>query len=271
MADKSVITRTAAASCQVIKDLLKSKEFIDLLNSAVRNAIDKKMNEFLRRLEVTEGDVLDLQSELRKTNKELTDLKSTLSHRENIIDKLENDMNSMEQYSRRSCLRIFGIEEEKGENTDAKVAEMIKDQLNIPIDIQRDIDRSHRVGKVREAALSKTATSTTPAETSSSDEASSGKKTKKEKPRSIIVKFISYRKRREILERRRKLKNTGISIVEDLTIRNQKLLAATRGTEGVISAWSSDGRIIALIPATAGKTMTRLITSERDLANIINK
>lgn len=126
--------------------------------------------------------------------------------------------------------------------------------------MERDIDRSHRVGKVVPAvAALRTNTATSEPR----------QETKKPRPRSIIVKFTSYRKRKEILEKRRKLKNTGISIVEDLTTKNQKLLATTRSTQGVQSAWSSDGRIIALIPASGGKSITKLITCDNDLQHII--
>ena len=110
----------------------------------------------------------------------------------------------MEQYSRRTCIRIFGVKEEKGENTDAIAADIITNKLGIPLDPVCDIDRSHRTGKVKEASQT----------TSSASHVH-------QKPRSIIVKMTTYRKRREIMLNRKKLKDTGITIVEDLTAKNQ--------------------------------------------------
>ena len=139
--------------------------------------------------------------------------------------------------------------------------------------MERDIniDRSHHVGKVIDlpsSAASALPTGATVSRPETETESESTKGAKKSRPRSIIVKFSSYRKRKEILNNRKKLKNTGISIVEDLTSRNQKLLAMTRGTKGVLAAWSSDGRIIALVPASGGKSAKKLITSESDLQHI---
>ena len=67
---------------------------------------------------------------------------------------------------------------------------------------------------------------------------------------------------------RKKLKGTGIVIVEDLTLKNQKLLSKTRDAAKVKSAWSSDGRIIALVGASGGKNITNLITCEEDLKKL---
>ena len=261
--------QTAAVTCQVMKDLMRNKEFSDLLENVVSNAIEKKLNEMLTRIQIVEGDVLDLQSNLEMKNKEIKRLEGKITNCDNVIEKLENAVNSMEQYSRRACIRIFGIDEASGENTDAIVSDVVTKQLGVPLDVERDIDRSHRVGKMKDVPSSSSTAQAQPSEMlpSESGEAST-KHAKKPRPRSIIVKLTSYRKRKEILDNRKKLKNSGVSIVEDLTSRNQKLLAVTRGTKGVQAAWSSDGRIIALIPASGGKSVKKLISSESDLQHI---
>ena len=85
------------------------------------------------------------------------------------------------------------------------------------------------------------------------------------KPREIIAKFISYRVRRVILSKRSELKGKKMGIDEDLTRVNAELLKKTKDTKKIIAAWSSDGRIIALLPASGGKTLKRLIRAESDL------
>ena len=56
-----------------------------------------------------------------------------------------------------------------------------------------------------------------------------------------------------------------MGIEEDLTKSNAQLLQKTKEYSKVLAAWPSDGRIIALIPASGGRTMKRLITKESDL------
>ena len=61
------------------------------------------------------------------------------------IEDLENKIDSQEQYSRRNCILIHEIAENKEENTDQQVVDFINDNLDIKID-EIDIDRSHRIG-----------------------------------------------------------------------------------------------------------------------------
>ena len=79
-------------------------------------------------------------------------------------------MDDIEQYSRRNCLKFSWIHEEKNENTDKSILNIVnkivlKDSDTM-LDLSR-IDRTHRVGPERNDG----------------------------KPRDIIVKFLSYRDR----------------------------------------------------------------------------
>lgn len=89
------------------------------------------------------------------------------------VSSLENRVNELEQYSRRNCLKIAGIKEEEGEDTDVILLNLFQ-KLNIPITTD-DTSRSHRVGS-----------RITPAT----------------KPRDIIVRFLSYRKRAIVYQAR---------------------------------------------------------------------
>lgn len=171
----------------------------DIIADAVRN-----INENLR-AEV---------SSLRAENTELRDQVRQLEQR---VDKAEKAVDSQEQYSRRNCLRISGIVEAPGENTDGIILAVAKD-LNVPIQIG-DIDRSHRVGKP--AAC-----------------------------RKILVKFTTYRARQQLYSERRNLSKReagkNVYINEDLTMARSKLLYDARNlvrAKKISSAYSSDGRI----------------------------
>ena len=66
-----------------------------------------------------------------------------------------------------------------------------------------------------------------------------------DRPRPIIVCSHSRKVKSDVLMSRRKLKQTGISIGEDLTQANYRLLTRVKEHSAVLSAWSSHGNILA--------------------------
>ena len=160
---------------------------------------------------------------------------------------LEKQLNDQEQYSRRNCIRLFGAPEKENENTSQRVCEIAQQQLGVDLLLQ-DIDRSHRVPRRTEP---------TPNEKGEI------------RPRAIIIKLTSYQHRQKLLMNRRKLKNTKMSLHEDLTKANRSLLwEATNASKlqgsNVLSAWSANGRIIVSVKTTNG-SMKRQINSKEDL------
>ena len=112
------------------------------------------------------------------------------------------NIDDLEQYSRRSCLRIGGYKERDNENTDEIVLKIAKG-LKADVKIE-DLDRSHRVGRPREPHHN-------------SDEPI--------KPREIIVKFSHTKARMELLRARAILRKnrSDIFINEDLTAVRKEL------------------------------------------------
>ena len=115
-------------------------------------------------------------------------------------EKFESDIDSLQQYSRRLCLRIDGVELKQGFETPEEVVKLvqgfIKDAGVTCPDIV--IDRAHRVGPVYENI-------------------------EKKKMKSIIVKFNNFRIRSQFYQNRKNLKD-GIRVKIDLTKRNYNLL-----------------------------------------------
>ena len=70
---------------------------------------------------------------------------------------------------------------------------------------------------------------------------------KEEKPRPIIVKFVSYKVRSEVFRSKRKLKGSGVRITESLTKKRMELYNSVLNDSNVKTAWTLDGKIIALI------------------------
>ena len=82
---------------------------------------------------------------------------------------LRDEMDSMEQYSRRNCLVVHGVPESKKDTGEA-LLEVFNDRLNVRVTPQC-IDRSHRLGRQQPST---------------------------DKPRPVIVKFVSYETRRQV-------------------------------------------------------------------------
>ena len=131
----------------------------------------------------------------------------------------EDNIDILEQHSRRNTQLISGIPEESNESTDTHVLELASD-LNVNL-FSHDIDRSHRVGK--------------PSST---------------KTRDIIVKFSSYNALLMLYEVQKDLceleNRASVFINKDLTKRRSKLLFDARPlvrTNFLKAAYSSDGKL----------------------------
>ena len=128
---------------------------------------------------------------------------------------MDSVIDRQEQYSRRNCLLLHGIEEESNENTDQRVIEVLWESMGETISIQ-DIDRTHRL---------------------------TGKKPNgKSKP--VIVKFVRYNTRNLIFKNKKKLKGSRISITENLTAKRMKKLQTAREEHRFKSVWMQNGRIM---------------------------
>lgn len=102
--------------------------------------------------------------------------------------KLRERLNSYEQYSRRNCLRVFGVEEEENENVHVKVKNIF-DKMHI--NTEGHIDRCHRIGKKFPGKNVNNLKTTQKTNTNN---------------RCIIVKFTSYFKRNEVFKNKKLLK-----------------------------------------------------------------
>ena len=117
---------------------------------------------------------------------------------QNSVSELESKLtckvDDLEQYSRRSCLRISGIKETDGESTDDLVLELAA-RIDVNV-VPSDIHRSHRVGTRKSAPPGGQL-----------------------RPREIIVRFNNSEARLDLLKGRRTLRQLkdGVFINEDLT------------------------------------------------------
>ena len=115
-----------------------------------------------------------------------------------------SEIDDLEQYSRRNCLVLHGVNESKEENTNEIIIKTFSEEIGVEIK-EDDLDRSHRLGKP---------------------------KRKDNKPWPIIVKFARYAVRREIFMNKRKLKGKRLLITESLTSSRMQALGEAQKNMG---------------------------------------
>lgn len=187
------------------------------LKTVVEEAVKTAIAPFTAELEKLRGQVVSLTERIKELD-----------------DRLEDRTDELEQYQRRNNLRVFGIEEKPGEDTDRIVQELCRNQLGVDLP-PSTICRSHRVGRQPQPGAD-------------------GRK----RYRAIIVRFTSYQVRRRVYAAKKNLKGSGVTVREDLTARRMEVLRRATATHGVRSTWSQDGRVL-WIDKTGQKGMaTRL-------------
>ena len=196
MGDK---TRSISEKKEFIKlclgELLQDGRFLSTLRETIASEVERVFHD---RFEEMAARVESVQN----VNKALSDE----------CDMLSIKCDSLEQYSRRTSIRISGLKDVPHQEVEANVINILQEKLNLNID-QSTIDRCHPIGKPKNGN------------------------------RSVLVKFLSYRQQREVLANRSKLKGTGIGISEDLTKTRYGLNINAVKKYGRKFVWTLDGKI----------------------------
>ena len=194
-------------------------------------------------------EVSSLKKAVRNAEEEIADLNDDLDGFKNDLGAAINQIDDLEQYTRKHNLEIHGISESSEENLPEKIIKLGK-VLNVHI-ANNDIDICHRVATRR----------------SSGD------------PRPIIVRFRSYRAKSELYKARKHLKSASLSnyfhnteavyINENLTNYRRDLFAKVRKfkkNNNWHSAWTMDGKIF--IKKKSQSDQVKRIYEAEDLKNI---
>ena len=124
-----------------------SQEIQDYFSELVKPlATNEILNEMFKKLK--EEIVSEFETKYNKQNKKIEELKNQIALKYQTIAGLMTKCDDNQQYSRRSCLRIHGIEtktKESNEDIIEKVKECYE-ALEIPFN-EENIDRAHRIGK----------------------------------------------------------------------------------------------------------------------------
>ena len=152
-------------------------------NAANFNSDDReKLHEIYSCMKKLESQVHDLKAKLNDNNKEMLNLKAENIKLKQALFLNVFNIDALEQYGRRKNLRIHGSPESKEKQDDGEniIFELAK-ELNIDLK-SCDIQRAYRLGKK--------------------------KKTVDAKPRQVIVRFLSYKKRNKFLKAKSRLRDS---------------------------------------------------------------
>lgn len=224
--DKASEVVDPAVIAAIVDQHISSSDVINQLMSRLLDKLKSVVEEAVRAaLTVVNREMGTLRDEVKSLRAKVEDLDGRLADR----------TDDLEQYQRRSNLRIFGVEERAGEDTDAIVVDLCREKLGVDLPLAA-ICRSHRVGKTL-----------TP------------KSNEEKRHRPIIVRFTSYRDRRLVYAAKKKLKGSKTTIREDLTARRMEVLRSATAQYGVRNTWTQDGRVLWIDKDGRKGMATRLI------------
>ena len=188
--------------------------------------------------------VASLRDEVRGLKTALADRDATIAQLQGEVRGLRLQNDALEQYGRRSSLRITGISEDL-EDTTTAVVNLANEVLQLE---EKDIDVSHRLPKPRSA--------------------------REEDPRPVIVRFMTRKDRRRVITERSKLKKynkdngTHIYINEDLTTYRAGLFRTVRkllAQKHFNTAWTFNGNI----KVTTRTNVVKSITTVDDIKALL--
>ncbi|KAL8605228.1 hypothetical protein ACOMHN_031169 [Nucella lapillus] len=143
------------------------------------------------------------------------------------LTRLTYDNDRLQQYTRKESLRIHGVKIEAGETAEQVETKALKVFTDAGVEVAADdIAAVHRAGKEVKGT------------------------------RPILVKFMSRRKRRLVMEKKKNLKGkTGyerVFVNDDLTPLRARLLGFVKRLDQVERAWTVDGRIFCVRKSPPG-------------------
>ena len=108
---------------------------------------DTQLEELKSSVEVMSDKFDEYEKDRKEKEKIINGLQNEVSFLKERIDLLEKKSDDSEQYSRRNCQLVHGVEEQEQENTDNILLNVIKEHLDIELSV-KDFDRSHRLNSL---------------------------------------------------------------------------------------------------------------------------
>ena len=199
------------------------------------------------RLATIEADFKNVKDDIQSLKKDQHSNSESIHHLQQKTDwqygnmkEFEFELARQEQYSRKASVRIFGVDENEGENVEALCIQALKEEIDVDI-TDRDIDIVHRVGRRR------------------------GDK----KARPILLKCMSHKTKSEIMRKKKTAKN--IKVYEDLAQSVKRMLddiVFNKKDLGVENVWTMDGKVKFKY---CGSDRVNFISSHQDFLQLMSK
>ncbi|KAG5861285.1 hypothetical protein JTB14_025502 [Gonioctena quinquepunctata] len=119
-------------------------------------------------------------------------------------ENLQYHVDRHEQFHRRNCVRIFGLQEGEHENTEDMIHNLLNKTMKLKINVTANTEYCYRVGRpnIKTSAEERNQT----------------------KPSAILIRFLNYKDRQKVMENRRQLKGSGVVIREHLSKKKLDLM-----------------------------------------------
>lgn len=187
--------------------MTRPKESFADIKTTIKNAVKELLEdeEFLSK--VAEKVSLKVNEKLQLLEQKVDDLQKQNK-------QLKYRVNELDQYSRRNNLRIFNVNEQTEEELNKTIIKLCKDKLKLTIK-DHEIENCYRTGLIKPNIN-----------------------------RPIFLKLNSYNTKQSIIQNRKLLKGSKVSIVEDLTKEKLDLLKACHSCLGRDKVWIYNGKIM---------------------------
>ena len=189
-------------------------------------AIQKTLQRIDERGEKLESAILELQLENDSLKKQVQDLKKEKEEQKEevrrtnvVLRQTRIQVNQFEQWSRKWNVRIWGLKDDENESLQEcalKVVSFFRNEMGMTNFPEEGIDIAHRIGPFRH-----------------------------DENRQVMVRFSRMAERNAVLQAKSRLRGKPMSIAEDLTVSNYKLLNAVKSKAGKQNAWTRDGTVFA--------------------------
>ena len=195
----------------MLQEALRDDVTRDLLANTFSHQVATQLGEMKNKISTLERENSDLHARLGVLERKQDDTVSSMSM---LIDE-------QEQYTRRETLRISGMPESKDEQTEDTIITTLNKEMALePPITKNDIARCHRIGPQTD-----------------------------NRPRHILVKFVSYKTRSIVWSAKNRLKDSRkkIFVSEDLTRTRAALFYEARQEKRaakIKDAWTHDGTVL---------------------------
>ena len=203
----------------VANNKMNSTDTVTLME--IKSLMGENTDKLLAEIQALRHELKGVKEECEFLKMEQISTKNEMKQIKEENNSLKSKLNNLEQWTRRSSIRIFGVKDttknESHEQSEAIVYDIFS-RIGGQTRLKGVIDIAHRVGQFRTGEA-----------------------------RPIIVKLFSRKDKIEIMRLKHQLKGSKIGIAEDLTSINARLYNLCRNDPTFTNVWTREGVIYARV------------------------